>query len=414
MIGLRGSARSPRAPAAAGEGGRLDTWCGGVLVGAAALTPLLAWLAQLGFAPLLALAGLLMLPALRLRAEDRPVLVALLVAVAWAAVSTTWSPHTPKSPEDSTALKLALQLPLYWSAIQGARRASPRLRNLALQILAWGLAALGLMLIVEAFTGAGVYQALHGRLLEPIRPDLAARNLGRATFVLALLWPLAAVGAMRGGASGWLAVPMAVGTVVGAVAFNADAPAIAVALAAVVGLAVLRWPADAPKALGGLAAVLFIVMPAVVLAGRAAAQALSITPGLPLSWAMRLGYWSHAADWIGDHPLRGWGLEASREFGPGIVLHPHNSPLQVWLELGAAGALMAAAVWWLALSRLTRDKPDLIAAAAAASAMVYLLFGAVNFGVWQEWWLAVAALCVALAGAIKGQNLLRPSTRDPI
>lgn len=409
MIGLRGSARSPRAPAT-GEGGRLESWCGWVLVGTAALTPLLAWLAQLGFAPLLALAGLLMLPALRLTGQDRPVLIVLLAAVIWAAVSTTWSPHTPKNPEDSTALKLALQLPLYWSAIQGARRASPKLRNLALLILAWGLAALGLMLIFEAFTGGAVYQALHGRFVEPIRPDLAGRNLGRATFVLALLWPLAAVGAMRAGASGWLAAPMAVGTVVGAIAFNADAPAIAVALAAVVGLAVLRWPADAPKALGSLAAVLFIVMPAVVLAGRAAVQALSIAPDLPLSWAMRLGYWSHAADWIGDHPLRGWGLEASREFGPGIVLHPHNSPLQVWLELGAAGALLAAALWWLALSRLTRDKPDLIAAAAAASAMVYLLFGAVNFGVWQEWWLAAAALCAALAGAIKGQNLLRPST----
>ena len=409
MIGLRGSARSPRGPAA-GEGGRLETWCGWVLVGAAVLVPLLAWLAQLGFAPLLALMGLLMLPALRLTADDRPVLIVLLAALAWAAVSSTWSPHVPKNPEDSTALKLALQLPLYWSAICGARRASPGLRNLALQILAWGLAALGLMLIFEAFTGGALYQALHGRFVEPIRPDLAGRNLGRATFVLALLWPLATVGAMRGGAPGWLAAPMAVGTVVGAIAFNADAPAIAVALAAVVGLAVLRWPADAPRALGSLAAVLFIVMPAVVLAGRAAAQALSIAPGLPLSWAMRLGYWSHAADWIGDHPLRGWGLEASRAFGPGIVLHPHNSPLQVWLELGAAGALMAAAVWWLALSRLTRDRPDLIAAAAAASAMVYLLFGAVNFGVWQEWWLAVAALCVALAGAIKGQNVLRPST----
>ncbi|WP_334164874.1 O-antigen ligase family protein [Phenylobacterium sp.] len=409
MIRLRGSARSPRTPAA-GEGGGLERWCGWVLVGVALLTPLLAWLAQLGFAPLLALAGLLTLPALRPTREDRPVLVVLLAVVAWAAASTTWSPHTPKNPEDSTALKLALQLPLYWSAIQGARRASPRLRNLALQILAWGLAGLGLMLIFEAFTGGAVYQALHGRFVEPIRPDLAGRNLGRATFVLALLWPLAAVGALRAGGAGWLAAPMAAGTVVGAIAFNADAPAIAVALAAVVGLAVLRWPADAPRALGSLAAVLVIVMPAVVLAGRAAAQALSIAPDLPLSWTMRLGYWSHAADWIGDHPLRGWGLEASREFSPGIVLHPHNGPLQVWLELGAVGALLAAAVWWLALSRLTRDKPDLIAAAAAASAMVYLLFWVVNFGVWQEWWLAAAALCVALAGAIKGQNVLRPST----
>ncbi|WP_374470186.1 O-antigen ligase family protein [Phenylobacterium sp.] len=407
------AARSPAA-SGAGDGGALGVWCGGVLVFGALMTPLMAWLAPLGFAPLVALLGLLSLPALRMTSNDRPVLVALLVAVLWAATASTWSPHRVEEAEDSTALKLALQLPLYWSAVCGARRAAPRLRTIALQVLAWGLAALGLMLIIEAFTGAALYQLLHERFYEPTRPDLAARNLSRSTFVLALLWPVAAVGAMRVKGMGWLSIPMAVGAVVGAVAFDADAPALAVFLAGGVVLAALRWPADAPRALGSLAAVAYIVMPAVVIAVRAAARALHFTPDIPLSWAMRLGYWTHAADWIGDHPLRGWGLDASREFGPGIVLHPHNGPLQIWLELGAVGALMAAAIWWLALSRLSRSKPDLITAAATASAAVYLLFGGVNFGVWQEWWLAMAALVAAVAAAAKGQNVLRPSTGSPI
>jgi O-antigen ligase len=393
---------------------RLGVWCGAVLVFGAALTPLMAWLAPLGFAALVALVGLLCLPALRPTVTDRPVLIALAAALAWAAVSSTWSPHRVEDLEDSTALKLALELPLYFAAVCGARRANARLRALGLQILAWGLAALGLMLILESFTGAALYQRLHEQFYEPIRPDLAARNLSRSTFVLALLWPVAAVGAMRVRGMGWLSVPMAAGTVVGALAFNADAPAIAVFLAAAVVLAALRWPSDAPRTLGSLAAVMFIVMPAVVLAGRAAAQALSLAPDLPLSWAMRLGYWMHAADWIGDHPLRGWGLEASRQFGPGIVLHPHSGPLQVWLELGAVGALAAAAVWWLALSRLARPKPDLVAAATCASAAVYLLFGGVNFGLWQEWWLALAALAAAIGAAAKGQNVLPPSTARPI
>jgi hypothetical protein len=29
--------------------------------------------------------------------------------------------------------------------------------------------------------------------------------------------------------------------------------------------------------------------------------------------------------------------------------------------------------------------------------MTYLLFGLVNFGIWQEWWLALGALCAILA-----------------
>ncbi len=40
---------------------------------------------------------------------------------------------------------------------------------------------------------------------------------------------------------------------------------------------------------------------------------------------------AHAVDWIADKPLQGWGLDASRMFGPGIVLHPHDAALQVWL-----------------------------------------------------------------------------------
>jgi O-antigen ligase len=83
-------------------------------------------------------------------------------------------------------------------------------------------------------------------------------------------------------------------------------------------------------------------------------------------------------------------------FGPGIVLHPHNGPLQIWLELGAVGAVAAAAFWGLALARLSRPAPSLAAAATAACAAVYLL-SSVNFGVWQEWWLALGALIAVFA-----------------
>ena len=71
----------------------MGAWCGWVLVGVAALTPLFAWLGPLGFAPLLAVAGLFSLPAARIRREDTPLLIVLLLLVAWAAVSTFWSPR---------------------------------------------------------------------------------------------------------------------------------------------------------------------------------------------------------------------------------------------------------------------------------------------------------------------------------
>jgi O-antigen ligase len=388
----------------------LGTWCGGVLVLGAALTPLLAWLAPLGFAPLLAVMGLLSLPAIRLRNEDRPLAVVLLAGLLWAGISTTWSPFLPKHTEDSSALKLAFELPLYWSAVCGARRASPRLQRLALQVLAFGLAALGLLLLVEAYTGGEVYRRLHVAFYEPIRPDLAGKNLGETCFVLALLWPLAAAGARRSGAPGWLAVPMVAAVLVASVPFKADAPMLSVPLSILVGLAVLRWPRRGPLLFAGLAGVIYLTMPAIYMAVQETLRATGTTVDLPLSYAMRVGYWSHAMDWISLQPVRGWGLDSSRAFSPGIVLHPHNGPLQIWLELGALGALLAAAAWWLTLSRLSDDRSDLARAAIAGSAATYLLFSGVNFGVWQEWWLALAALVGVTAAALAGAKAQRTST----
>ena len=108
-----------------------------------------------------------------------------------------------------------------------------------------------------------------------------------------------------------------------------------------------------------------------------------------------MSYWTYATARIAEHPLLGWGLDASRTFGPAIGLHPHNNAMQVWLELGVAGASLTALAWAIAFRRLSRDRRSLMTAATAGSGAVYLFFGAVIVGVWQEGWLALGALvCV--------------------
>lgn len=371
----------------------VGAWCGWMLAGAAALTPLLAWLGPLGFAPLVGLVGLLCLPPMRIGAREGPLVVALLAGVAWAAFSTLWSPHKPAGLEDSIALKLLLQLPLFWAAWAAGRRADPKLRRRVLRIFAWGLAAYGALLLVEAFTNAALYRGLRDLIGDPIRPDLARKNVAQGSFVLALLWPVAAAGGFRAGAPAWLALPMAAGTLLLAHNFLSDAPVLAVGLALLVGGLVWVWPQTAPKALALGAAVMVLVMPLLILAMRL----LGLGERLPDSWEQRVGYWTYAMVQIAEHPFRGWGLDASRAFSPHIQLHPHNGALQVWLELGAAGAAIAALVWILVFRRLARDERSLMAAAAAGSASVYLLFGLISFGVWQEWWLALAALTAVIA-----------------
>ena len=388
-------------PAAAGPRFSLGTWCGWVVVFGLAVTPIVGWLVPMGFATVLGFLGLLALPAIRVRDEQRPTAVFLLLLLIWAAMSTAWSPYHPSKPGNNTALKLAAQLPLYWAVICAGWRAAPRLKTLGLKVLAWGAALFGVLLFIEFATDVQVYDYLHIHYLGPIRHDISQAHIAHSSFVLAVIWPLALAAAVKTRITPWVAVPAVAGLLAAAVRFGADAPVLAVLLALMVGFAAWCWPRATPRALAGLGVVYLLAAPAVVWAVRASGRYGAIQDAIPLSWSERMGFWSHTVDWIRNHPLRGWGLDASRMFGPGIVLHPHDDALQLWLELGLVGVLLAAGVWWTTVSRLARPERDIGAVAVTASASVYLLFGALNFGVWQEWWLALAAL-IAVVAALMG------------
>jgi O-antigen ligase len=73
---------------------------------------------------------------------------------------------------------------------------------------------------------------------------------------------------------------------------------------------------------------------------------------LKISAGHRLLIWSFVGDRIAERALAGWGLDSSRAVPGGedpirpgetwLPLHPHNAPLQLWLELGAPGAVLFA------------------------------------------------------------------------
>lgn len=385
-------------------------WCGWVLIFGAALAAPLGWAGPLAYAVLLSIVGLLTLPGLEVREADRPAALALLVLVIWAAGSMLWSPYEPEALWSSNAVKLVCQGVLYWAAFSAVRRADPQGVRLAMVIFMWGMAGLATVLIVEAVTGAALYQALRQSIGDPIRPDLAVRNVAQGVFVMAVLWGPAALAAIR---LGWwqLAVLMAAGVVAGAVGLNADAPLIALASASLAGAAVYRWPTIAPRVLGAGAGLFFLATPLILWALRAQGIYGTVQEKVSLSWSMRMDYWSYAVDWISDKPLRGWGLDASRMFGPGIRLHPHDAALQVWLELGVIGAAAATVFWVTIFHRLERRSADLGAVAGTAAAVSYLTFAAVSFGVWQEWWLALGALAVVTAASAQRLTVAAPTPK---
>lgn len=392
---------------------RLAVWCGWVLAGAFVLAAPFGWLAPRGYAAVAALAGLLLLPCLTLEEQDRPAGIAVITMLIWAVGSAIWSPYTPRHLDESTSAKLLFETVLYSSMIAGARRATPDGRIGALKALAWGMTLLAVVMLIEGLTYAAGYRAIRDALGDPIRPDLGVRNVCQGLFALTLFTPAAILAASRFGGGVWLGAPILIGIIWPSVVFGYDATLLALGAASVVGLAVWTWPRWAPRVLGGLTAAAYLTAPAIVWAARSAGVYQQLERAVPLSWSERMGYWRHASDWISDHPARGWGLDSSRMFGPGIILHPHDGPLQIWLELGLIGAVGAAVFWVAVWNGLSRDTRNPAAVVGAATATIYLTFGAFSFGVWQEWWLALGAMaataCVALLRTAAGPRRERPT-----
>lgn len=362
-----------------------------MIAGLLVLTPLLGWAGSLGFAPAVALAGLLTALSVRIRTEDRALLLALFTALVWACASAFWSPWRPADLDEQTGLKLVFMLALYGCAVSAARAVPEARLPRLLSGLATAAGVLALFLLFEALTSAAGYKVLLGLIGQAVRPDYAIKNVAQGLYVLTLLAP-PALAAVSGRPRWVLGLVLGAGIIGPALVFGYDAPLLALACAILAAGLVLGLPSLGPRLLAGLSAGGFLLAPLLAKGAFALGLDERIAPFLSESWLQRLGYWGKAVDWIWARPLPGWGLDASRAFGPGIQLHPHNAPLQIWMELGLIGAVAAAIVWASIFSGLSRPVRTPAAAAATATAVAYLIFGAVSFGVWQEWWLALGAL----------------------
>lgn len=389
---------------------RLSRWLGGVAIFLAVMTPLLAYLAPLGFAPLMALTGLLALPGVKLTRATLPPWLMLAALAVWAAISMAWSPeaaHLSKlrsydDLESVTAVKLFLQTVTYGAAVVALGGFTGAAARRAAVMLAYGLVALAVIATVDSLTGAAIYQKLHVVTGEGIRSDLAMVKVSLSTYALALLfWPSALM--LSRLSRPMLIWPLAAGLVITSRICSSDACLTAFALGGVVWISVYAFGRMAAKILLGLVVAPFILAPLAVLVGVETGFVGWLHKLVPASWDARLNIWTFTADHIQNHPFRGWGLDASRTFGPAIPLHTHNAQLQLWLELGAIGAALGGVFFcWLAYQVVRICERSRTEGAMAAGALVsYLVIGGLSFGVWQEWWLALGALTVIACGWVR-------------
>jgi len=387
---------------------RRTRWLGGLAVFMMVLTPLFGYVIPLWFAGLVSLVGLLAAPLL---ARSRPPLLpmfALLLLVLWALVSLSWSPAAPhladlrKGLDKFTALKLLMQLALYGAAIAALGEMSRRSARLAGGVMVPSMALLAFVTCLDATLKASIYMVLHKATGESIRPDQAIVKIASGTYVLALLfWPCARLlGAWTFRGRNLMIAAIALMTIVAAHLTGADAPIAALLLGGLAWLGVRFIGKPVVRALIPLVSTLFIFAPMVVLWGVRSGLFAWLHKLAPPSWDHRLDIWAFAANRIVEHALRGWGIDASRTFGPAIPLHTHNAALQLWLELGAPGAVLAALAFAWILYRILggteTDRHD--GAMATGSLVAYVVIGGLSYGVWQELWLALGAIAVIACG----------------
>lgn len=149
----------------------------------------------------------------------------------------------------------------------------------------------------------------------------------------------------------------------------------------------------------------------------------------------RVSIWNFAHDRWAERPWLGWGLDGTRAVPGGtgyadfmtpcgravktlpsgrldlpqqLPLHTHNAAVQVWLELGIAGALtvlwLVAALAWCGFAGF---QPRATQAATAAAAAALFAIAVISFGAWQTWWWSAAVLAlgiVALTRQSSGGN----------
>lgn len=409
---------------------------GHVFAAAAVLALPLAILVPKSMAPLLAIVAVAILAVRRLHGRPIPVGAIRLAAaaaafIAYALLTAVWS-RTPAHTAYAT-------LPLAGITIGGlvVLASILRLDDDDRRIVAKWLFVAGVVgfafLLVERLTDVVIIRwvwGLFGR--PPIPTTQAPLHLNRAMVIAALMvWPWAAVALRRHSLRAGVAT-LALGIAVVLTA-DATAPVAAIAMGMLVAVAAWSAPRLLPYAFGAALAV-------GVLAGP-------LIPGMfphPLNESAKVAFmsnsaihrlliWRTTADFIKERPVLGHGFDTSRSFYghndavavrmraddpkrsyelnfEPIPLHPHNMVLQVWLELGAVGALFMLAVLLSIIAAIVRSDLERVEKSLCfgffASALVIAV---VSFGAWQAWWLSALWLCGTLtAGAVLTPLRTRP------
>jgi O-antigen ligase len=352
----------------------------------------------------------------------------LLVFVAWAWVSTLWSPYEGSMLSGNASILFCLVAALLFAPL-AVLKAPDRFKP----AIIWTVIGVGMfgvtLLLIDAASGFTL-----SLLGDPVRAGEdpiqrlsdAEMNLGRGQVSYAqILWPVAALLILQV-KRGWiLALAAFLGLMVSAYFNNLVVVIPALLLAG--GFAALAWfkPKLGLRLAFALAIATLLFAP--LLGLIASLIDTEVMRQIPLSWEHRLRMWAYSWELIQQAPLIGHGFDSARVFdeltfrapdGRDITvmsMHPHNIGLQIWLETGLIGVGLAIG-FLLALMKtaLKTCTGSLRAFAVTGLLATVALSGAVTVGVWQHWWWALIVLSVSLVCLVPQFGEMRATGRPPI
>ncbi|MFN4168668.1 MAG: O-antigen ligase family protein, partial [Pannonibacter phragmitetus] len=178
-----------------------------------------------------------------------------------------------------------------------------------------------------------------------------------------------------------------------------------VLLIAILLVPALIWPKLTYRAVVAGILLTFLFMPLIV---------SHVNSMIPQAIHERVGYgsltirgliWTEYANLLPNKLWLGYGMEASKvaDMLPEAASYPpeqlkllslghsHNASVQLWFELGLAGAVLFAIAMTLAFLRIGRLKARDLTAATLTIAVIYGV-SVVSHGAWQGWWLSLMVL----------------------
>jgi O-antigen ligase len=336
---------------------------------------------------------------LRLGNVAFPVKILFAAFAAFSLASTAWSPDPTEGIDGWLRVVVAAYLGLLLVDKAGALDAGARRRVETAFIAGF---CVGLVVLAVQIVTANIWdwdKSLATLWSSPGTYYWALFNRTATVYAILLPFAVSAVVGRYGRLAGAL---LAFAGALAVFRLNSKAAelAVAIGIAAAAAAWLLGRRRTAPL-LGAALAALLLAAP--LLASSDIMARTAARRDITVSVYHRAAIWQHAAGLVAEKPLFGWGMHAARTMpkdGPDaslgaeiLPLHPHNGALHLWLELGAVGALLGAAlVGWLGLRAGTWPRAAALAAA--------LTVASISYGLWQGWWMACLWLAAALARAL--------------